>query len=177
MEKAIFINKERMITQEARYTDYSETTLLPGAAESLTLLKNAGFKLILTANQAPRRMDIFEISRQLQKFNTDIDGFYYCPHTGAECECHKPKAGLLFEAAEKENLDLKNSWLIGDTLDDIEAGNRAGCNTILLANGNETQWHVTPIRQPEFLSPNFEYAAGAVILKSIYQMIKQQQSG
>src|SRR5258708_12611945 len=104
MEKAIFINKERMITKEARYTDYSETTLLPGAAESLTLLKNAGFKLILTANQAPRRMDIFEISRQLQKFNTDIDGFFFFLPPDLSLNFPNPNPDFFFKPPAKKIL-------------------------------------------------------------------------
>ncbi len=91
-------------------------------------------------------------------------------------ESPKHKADLIVKTANDHNLDLKHSWLIGETLDDIEAANRTGCHTILLANGGEKQWHVTPWRQPEFLSPNFEYAAGAVVLKNIYQMIREQFS-
>ena len=147
MEKAIFIS----------------THLLKEAQDSLSLLKNADFKLIGLINKS-------------KQFDSNIDAYYYCPHFREECDCHLPKAGLLFEAAKDLNLDLKKSWLIGQTLDEMEAANRAGCKTILLANGVETQWQVTPIRQPEFISANFEYAAGTVILKNIYQMILQEQA-
>ncbi|MBX4186795.1 MAG: HAD-IIIA family hydrolase [Candidatus Doudnabacteria bacterium] len=174
MEKAIFINKDGIITANAPQ-DFNTTRLLPGSGESLAVLKKTGFKVFLLADQPPRRMDYYEIIRQLLPYEASIDGFYYCPHSNHECNCHKPKAGLLFEAAEERNLDLKNSWIVGDKLDDIEAGNRAGCRTVLLTNGAETQWHVTPVRQPEFLSPCFEYAVGAIVLKTMYQMIREQQ--
>jgi D-glycero-D-manno-heptose 1,7-bisphosphate phosphatase len=152
MEKAIFLNDNHDIAK---------------AVEALEMLKQTEFKLIVMVEKSGVAAPWF--GKKL------IDAFYYCPHD-TECDCRKPKAGLFFEAARDLNLDLKHSWVMGETLDDIEAGNRAGCKTILIANGTETQWHVTPLRQPELLSTNFENAAGAVVLKSIYQMIREQQT-
>src|SRR5439155_10333247 len=92
----------------------------------------------------------------LAELGIPLTGFYYCPHypTGVveayaiACSCRKPEAGLLFQAARKHGLDLARCWFIGDILNDVEAGRRAGCRTILLDNGHETEWVLTPARTP-----------------------------
>ena len=86
------------------------------------------------------------------------DAFYYCPHDSAEslgtenilCECRKPKPGMLLEAAADFDLDLRECWMVGDILHDVEAGNRAVCRTVLLDNGNETEWKMSPWRRPDY---------------------------
>jgi len=94
-------------------------------------------------------------------------GFYYCPHhpDGAvadlrtTCACRKPAPGLLWQAARAEGIDLARSWFIGDILNDVEAGNRAGCRTILLNNGHETEWVASPLRVPWAVAPDLDAAA------------------
>ena len=89
---------------------------------------------------------------------------YYCPHYPdgkiqkykIECDCRKPKPGLILQAAREHDIDLSNSWMIGDILNDVEAGNRAGCKTILLDNGNETEWIWNEIRTPAFIVNNWK---------------------
>src|SRR5690606_37222455 len=79
-----------------------------------------------------------------------IDAFYYCPHLpqapnaryDVRCLCRKPQPGLLRRAACEWGIELTESWLVGDILDDIEAGNRAGCRTVLVDVGSETEWRL-----------------------------------
>jgi D-glycero-D-manno-heptose 1,7-bisphosphate phosphatase len=93
-----------------------------------------------------------------------LDGFYYCPHApGAGCECRKPAAGLIERAAREHGVALGESWLIGDILDDIEAGRRAGCKTVLLDNGNETQWELSPERVPHHIARDLGEAAALIL--------------
>ena len=76
-----------------------------------------------------------------------LDGFYYCPHhpdgsVGAyarDCHCRKPMPGLLLQAAQDHGIDLRSSWMIGDILHDVEAGNRAGCRTVLIAGHGDAE--------------------------------------
>jgi histidinol-phosphate phosphatase family protein len=97
--------------------------------------------------------------------------FYYCPHHpdgkvklyARECECRKPKPGLLLRAARDWKIDLPSSWMIGDILDDVEAGRRAGCQTILLDNGHETEWRMDNVRQPHYRVKNIEQAAHIIL--------------
>src|SRR5690606_18353229 len=79
-----------------------------------------------------------------------LAGFYYCPHAPSDgCQCRKPKPALIKKAAADLRIDLSGTWMIGDILDDIEAGHRAGCQSILLDNGHETIWKEGQKRNPD----------------------------
>jgi len=107
----------------------------------------------------------------------ELAGFYYCPHHpdgsvaryAVDCGCRKPQPGMLQKAARELDIDLEHSWMVGDILDDIEAGRRAGCRTILINNGSETEWVLSPERQPHFIVSNLEEAARTVISVMNYQ--------
>ena len=102
-----------------------------------------------------------------------LAGFYYCPHHpdgrvqpyAAHCFCRKPHPGMLFQAGRDHNLNLAACWMVGDILDDIEAGRRADCSTVLIDNGNETQWLMFPLRRPHHMVKNL-FEAARVILDS-----------
>ena len=85
---------------------------------------------------------------------------------------------MLYDAARECHLDLRASWLVGDILNDVEAGNRAGCRTILIDNRHETEWILTPIREPEFLVKNLKEAAQVIASESLERKMnygKQKQ--
>src|SRR5690606_33403164 len=94
------------------------------------------------------------LSHMFQHTGARLAALYFCPHhpNGLVpayahcCGCRKPAPGLLFAAAEDQQIDLPRSWLVGDILDDIEAGRRAGCRTVLIDNGNETEWALNAMR-------------------------------
>ncbi len=116
-------------------------------------MNESGFNVIVVSNQAgvargyyqEKDIQIYnnEMKRQLKEKGARIDAIYYCPHhPGAtiekykmDCECRKPKPGMLKQAERDLDLDLKRSFLIGDKMSDIEAGYRAGCKTILVLTG------------------------------------------
>jgi phosphoglycolate phosphatase-like HAD superfamily hydrolase len=70
---------------------------------------------------------------------------------------------LLFQAAREHELNLAASWFIGDILNDVEAGRRADCRTILIDNGNETEWRLSPLRRPHYIVKNFIEATKAIL--------------
>lgn len=100
-----------------------------------------------------------------------LSGFYYCPHHpdgilprySFHCACRKPAPGLLLHAAQAHGIDLGRSWMIGDILHDVEAGRRAGCSTILINNGNETEWLQSPLRIPDYVADDLEDAARHIL--------------
>jgi histidinol phosphatase-like enzyme len=114
------------------------------------------------------------VEGRLRELLADADvplgGFYYCPHHprgrvsdyAVSCTCRKPAPGLLTQAASKHGIALARSWFIGDILDDIAAGRRAGCKTVLLDNGNETEWQVSPERMPHFFAHDLAEAASQI---------------
>lgn len=126
--------------------------LKKNAAEGIRLLNEAGIKAVVISNQpgmAKGKMDVAthkaiseKMHSQLSKAGARLDGEYYCfhhPDAVVEtykviCDCRKPKPGLILKAAKEVGADLKDSWMVGDNLSDIEAGKRAGCRTILIGD-------------------------------------------
>jgi histidinol-phosphate phosphatase family protein len=99
-----------------------------------------------------------------------LSGVYWCPHDtqgsvapyNRACDCRKPAPGMLLSAAREHDLALDRSWFIGDILDDVEAGRRAGCRTVLIDNGNETVWRRGPLREPHVVAADMHRAALAI---------------
>ncbi|HUR12819.1 MAG TPA: HAD family hydrolase [Flavitalea sp.] len=176
--KAIFLDKDGTLIPDIPFnTDPALITLSQGAAEGCRLLVQQGFRIIVVANQpgmahgycTPEALERIRgtIQLLLAKEEIPLHGFYFCPHHpkgivpeySIQCWCRKPKPGMLLQACMDQQIDIKSSWMIGDTLDDIEAGKKAGCRTILIDNGNETEWNLTKSRSPHFTCSNLREAA------------------
>jgi D-glycero-D-manno-heptose 1,7-bisphosphate phosphatase len=117
----------------------SELEILPGVAEALCRLQAADFRLIVVTNQpdvarGTQSRETVEIMHEmLRKAGLPITAFYVCYHDGpANCDCRKPRPGLLLSAAFDHLLDLKGSYIVGDRWRDIEAGQRAGCRAFFV---------------------------------------------
>ena len=142
--------------------------VFPFTAEAVKKLKGMGFLVILVSNQpgvAKRQFTQAElkkmsskIGRELRSKGTSLDAEYYCLHSPdglvkelrVTCDCRKPKPGLLLKAAEEWDIDLAQSYFVGDGLIDVEAGKRAGCKTILVGHATTflskmmEEWNATP---------------------------------
>ena len=147
MNKAIFFDRDGIINKE-RF-DYvknvKELELFPEFPPLVKSLKKHGFLIIVITNQSAinrglmTESSLHEIHEKIQnhmKINsTSIDGFYYCPHRPDEdCDCRKPKSGLLFQAANDFSIELQSSWMIGDNDSDVTAGSNVGCKTRKITN-------------------------------------------
>lgn len=196
--KAVFLDKDGTLVEDVPYNiDPDLIRLADGAFESLRLLQEAGYKLIVVTNQSGiargffEEYDLHSVRGRLRELFTsagvNLTGFYYCPHHpegsvekySVECYCRKPNPGMFFRAALEHDIDLSESWMVGDILHDIEAGNRAGCRTVLVNNHNETEWDLRPIRQPTFIVRNLTRAACAITfgnqLERVWSHGKQEQ--
>lgn len=182
MTKAIFFDKDGTLIPDVPYnTDPEKIELNEGAAYAIRRLAAMDFILIVVSNQSGVARGYFQ-EIELQKVKEKLEGlfreaggllsdFFYCPHfpegTVKEytvaCDCRKPMPGMLLRAGVKHNIDLCSSWMVGDILNDIEAGNRAGCRTILINNGNETEWLQGDQRVPEYIAKDLVDAAEYVI--------------
>jgi D-glycero-D-manno-heptose 1,7-bisphosphate phosphatase len=151
--KAAFLDRDGVINRKApegKYvTRWEEMVILPGVALAILTLRRAGFRIIVISNQrcvakgllTADDLDVLHrrMCETLAAEGAIIDAAYYCPHeTHTQCTCRKPAPGLLLEAAENHHIDLKASWMIGDSPSDIEAGRGAGCKTALLQDGDGT---------------------------------------
>ena len=175
---AVFLDKDGTLVEDVPYNvDPGRIRLAPGAAEGLRLLHRAGYRLFVVSNQSgvargyfPERA-LTAVAERLRHLlagcAVPLAGFYYCPHHPAGaveehavvCACRKPAPGLLLRAAREHGVDLARSWLVGDILDDVEAGRRAGCRTILVDNGHETEWVLRPERVPHRIASDLLDAA------------------
>ncbi|MCF0050545.1 HAD family hydrolase [Dyadobacter sp. LJ53] len=175
--KAVFLDKDGTLIRDVPYNADPEKVLFEsGVLEGLSALQALGYKLVIVSNQPGIALGLFS-QKQLnelinyfheffQKNDLTLSGFYYCPHlpveNGAHCHCRKPEPGLILQAAAELDIDARESWMIGDILNDVEAGNRAGCRTILINNGNETEWLTGAFRTPDHLAKDFTEAVGYI---------------
>jgi len=115
-----------------------EFVINDGIKEVVQHLKERGFKVFIVSNQPDLArgeitQDVLDTMTQKVKSEIPIDDIYICPHDDHhKCSCRKPRPGMLLQAAQKWGIDLTESFLIGDTWKDMEAGKAAGCKTILL---------------------------------------------
>jgi len=194
MNRAVFIDKDGTLIKNVPYNvDPALISFEEGVIDGLHLLAENEFKLVVISNQSGIAHGYFtedeferacrSISDQLQSRQVLLEGFYYCPHhpDGANesyrsfCSCRKPQPGLLIKAAKDFHIDLDASWMIGDILDDVEAGKAAGCKTILINNGNETEWILTRKRKPDHVAVNFFEAALFILNNSVKQLRKHEE--
>lgn len=183
--KAVFLDKDGTLIPNVPYNvDPDLISLEDGVIEGLKLLQKAGYIFVVISNQAGVARGYFKIDELkkveqkidhlLEKEGIEIEKYYFCPHhingTVAgytmACECRKPMPGMILQAAKDLLIATENSWMIGDILNDCEAGNRAGCRTILLNKGNETEWIEGPFRSPTHVAANFLSAANFIINNS-----------
>lgn len=179
---AVLLDKDGTLIEDVPYNvDPALMRLTEGAVAALRVLHEAGYLLIVVSNQSGVARGYFDeqaigpvearLRELLDAAGVRLAGFYYCPHHpdgpveryAVVCECRKPAPGLLLRAAREHRLDLARSWLVGDILHDVEAGRRAGCRTILLDVGNETEWDLTPARTPDFVAPTFADVARLIL--------------
>ncbi|MDB4902366.1 MAG: hydrolase, HAD-superfamily, subfamily [Mucilaginibacter sp.] len=182
MNKAVFLDKDGTLIIDIPYNaDPDKITLCNDCIKGLKRLQEKKYLLILITNQAGVAHGYFKedalllveekIRMMLNNYGIMLSGFYYCPHHpqgkiepyAIDCDCRKPKPGLLLKAATELDIDLSASWMIGDILNDIEAGNSAGCKSILIDNGNETEWMMNEIRRPIAKVRNIDEAAEYII--------------
>jgi D,D-heptose 1,7-bisphosphate phosphatase len=176
--RAIFLDKDGTLVDDVPYNvDPDRIRLAAGASEGLPRLREAGFRLIVISNQSGFARGLFaeealgpvrdRVRDLLANIGVELDGFYYCPHHpegtvppyAVACGCRKPEPGLLLSAARERGVALRESWFIGDILDDVEAGRRAGCRTVLIDNGNETEWRRSRLRRPDVVARDLAEAA------------------
>ena len=161
-QKAIFLDRDGTINKYVGFLrDIDEFELLEGALEAIKKINASGYLAIVVTNQpviARGEVTVEELQQIHNKMETllgndgaFVDAIYYCPHhpdSGFEgeipelkikCECRKPNPGMLLQAAEEFNIDLEQSWMVGDSHNDVLAGLRAGCKTAYITAQNDDE--------------------------------------
>ena len=143
----VFVDRDGTINREVHHlSDPDQLELLPGAAEGLRELSEAGCTLVVVSNQSPIGRGMFtearlleingRLSEMLAAEGVKIGGWYWCPHAPWEgCACRKPAPGLFLRARDEMGVILEKSWVVGDRLNDLRAGRQVGARAILVATG------------------------------------------
>ena len=160
--------------------DPERIRLMPGA-ERLRELVAIGYQLVVISNQSGIARGYFDEDalassvRKLETLLRRIECLWRASTTvpiiptvalrsiGWNARCRKPSSGLIERAAADLGLDLSRSWMVGDILDDVEAGCRAGCRTVHIDSGHETEWILTPERMPHRTVANLGGAVDAIL--------------
>ncbi len=182
--RAIFLDRDGVINEnrDDHVKTWAEFCFLPGALTAIRALHEAGFKVFVITNQAIIERGIANIDT-LEEIHThmlehisqaggNISDIRYCPHdTYSNCQCRKPKAGMLIDLAQCWNIDLSQSYLIGDAWTDIAAGLSVNCTTILVETGRGTEQLTLPQ-----LHQNPPALIARDLLSAVYWIIEREQS-
>ncbi len=186
--KAVFLDRDGTLMVDTGYPSKPEDVrLLPGVDLALKSLRQGGYRIVVITNQSGVARGMFtehglaevhrELRRQLEARGAYIDAIYYCPYHpdgtvaeySRESDCRKPAPGMLLMAAEEMDLDLVESWMVGDSPRDVEAGQRAGCRTIRLRTRAEAD-------EPERVQADFTVRnvvdAARVIMREAGQPVR-----
>jgi D-glycero-D-manno-heptose 1,7-bisphosphate phosphatase len=151
---AVFIDRDGTLIEEAGYLNHlSRLIFFPYSVDAIRQLNRGGFKVVVITNQAGIARGIVpesfvatahaHISKRLEAGGARVDGYYHCPHhpkgivpeLSRSCECRKPRPGLMLKAASDMDLDLSQSFVVGDRWHDLEAGRAAGTRAVLVRTG------------------------------------------
>jgi D-glycero-D-manno-heptose 1,7-bisphosphate phosphatase len=174
--RAVFLDRDGTLnarpSEHAYITSPPEFTWLPGAAKGAARLAAAGYVLAVASNQrgvsrgfmdmpALRALEAL-IQCELVEHGCAIEAFSYCLHDEeANCSCRKPRPGMILELADELDLDLRRSWMIGDSESDVLAGQAAGCRTALVGAGAERC-------EPDLVAPS---------LDAVSELVVQEEAG
>lgn len=185
--RAIFIDRDGTLSEEVGYVNHpTRFHLFPYSATAVKLLHEHGWKVIVITNQAGVARGYFTeqmvhavheiMTAELKAAGTFVDAIYYCAHhptVGEEpyrydCDCRKPKPGLIIQARKDFDLDLNNSWMIGDRYSDVELARNAGVRSVLVMSGyGRGEWEQqqqSGAYQPDITADN--------LLKAVEQLLK-----
>jgi len=179
LRPAVFLDRDGTIAEEVGYLNHANRfRMFPFAPAAIRRLNEAGLPVIVVTNQSGVGRGYFPeslvhtvnelMTHQLAEVGAKIDAVYYCPHMSAEnCECRKPKTGMLDRAAMEHALDLQHSFVVGDRYGDIELARNARARSVLVRTGygeGELAWHAAkwPI-QPDFVAEDLSQAADMIL--------------
>ena len=174
--KAVFLDRDGVINEEKGYVHkiedfhffsytFSALKKIPKRYKKIIITNQSGISRGMYSQTDFEKLNSWMLSK-LEENEIKIDKVYFCPHhPDKNCLCRKPKTGLLMQAQKEFNLDLKNSWLIGDKTSDILAGKNAGCKTILVKTGFAGKDGLFDVG-PDYEALNLEEAVEIIIGKS-----------
>jgi D-glycero-D-manno-heptose 1,7-bisphosphate phosphatase len=172
---AIFLDRDGTLIEEVNYLSHVEDLrLFPFTQESVQILKDAGYLLVVVTNQSGigrgifAESDMHAVHEAIQnQLNGAIGGFYFCPHLPCDgCVCRKPLTGMIDAATRDLDINLENSWMIGDKHVDVNAGRAAGLSTALVLTGYGTSHRDSLENDPDVIADDLLGAAREIIKRT-----------
>lgn len=186
MSKAVFLDRDGTVNEEVGYlTDLGKLRLIPGSGPAIRRLNQAGFKVVLVTNQSGVARGYFpeslvheahlQLDQMLKSDGARIDAVYYCPHHPTagnshytvDCDCRKPRTGLIERAVKDLAIDINRSYMVGDKWSDIELAQRAGVHSVLVMSGfgpnDPGNKRPDRLKDPDFFAHSLSEAAGWII--------------
>ena len=187
-EIGVFIDRDGTLTEEVGYVNHpSRLRLYPWSAQAIKALNQNGLRTIVVTNQAGIARGYFnedlvtqvheKLRAEMSGAGARLDAIYYCPHHPSvgeapyrqDCNCRKPKPGMLYRAAQELGVDLSRSFVIGDRYGDVELAHNAGARSIFVLSGyglgeyeyQRQNWRV----QPDWIAQNLLEATEVILLK------------
>ena len=173
--KIIFLDRDGVINEDRPdyVKSWEEFSFIPGAIEAIKALTEAKYEVVIVTNQAGigkgvvSKITVEEMHRrmvgEIEEGGGKILAVYVCPHRPEDgCKCRKPKTALFKDAIKKFKITLKQSFLVGDTLRDIEAGKKIGCPTILILDGKLSEEEIKKAK-PKFTADNLKEAVSIIL--------------
>ena len=178
MVRAIFMDRDGTVSAEIGYMYRSDMYKpFPWTGQAIRKINESGMKAVLITNQSGVERGYFPESMvhathdvlraELERWGAHLDAAYFCPHqpdTG--CDCRKPKPGLIIRAAREMDIDIANSFMVGDRYLDIETGHSAGAKSVLVRSGDGAD-QLAEFRdftdQPDFVADNLLHAVEAIL--------------
>ncbi|TVM03681.1 MAG: D,D-heptose 1,7-bisphosphate phosphatase [Candidatus Brocadia sp. WS118] len=176
--KAVFLDRDGTIIVHEHYlSSPDQLKLLPNASQGIRLFQEHGYLIIVITNQSGIARGFFDeeqlmlihmkLMGMLKAEGVIVDDWYYCPHHlegiveryKVDCDCRKPKPGLILDAARKHNIDLAQSLMIGDSESDMFAGKNAGCTCVFITNNSLDTTNFASIGAMDYVVKNLLEAA------------------
>jgi D-glycero-D-manno-heptose 1,7-bisphosphate phosphatase len=171
-QKAVFLDRDGTLIEEVNFlSDPEQVRLFSGTIPALVDLRAAGFKIVVVTNQSGvgrglfGEDDVHAVHSRIQELtNGLVDAFYFCPHKPDDgCECRKPSDGMLRAAVAEFDIDLENSWIIGDKKLDVMTGSLSGVRAILVRTGYGAGHETEATDFAEFIADEIRAAANFIL--------------
>jgi D-glycero-D-manno-heptose 1,7-bisphosphate phosphatase len=176
---AVFMDRDGTVSEEVGYMYHAGLyKLFPWTGEAIRRINESGMKAVLITNQSGLGRGYFDrstvdevhgiLQRELAKFNAHLDAIYLCPHLPEDnCDCRKPKPGMLLQAAREMNIDLSESYMIGDRYVDVGAAHAAGLRSVLVCSGDGraefSKYAGIPGPQPRAIAQHLLHAVEVIL--------------
>jgi len=176
---AIFIDRDGTVSEEVGYMYHAGLfRMYPWTGQAIRKINASGMKSVLITNQSGIERGYFKeatvhevhevLQQGLKQSEAHLDGIYYCPHAPErDCDCRKPRPGLILRAARDLDIDLSKSFMVGDRYLDVRAANAAGLRSVLVRCGDGasevSRYASQPVPQPSFVADNLLHAVDAIL--------------